>query len=155
MRSERRERGLEAETVDRPGRRDFLKIGGGAAAAVAFGACSGAQVVRDAIAVGSAADFPSGAVTLVDAGPVLVGHDGGGLYAMSPVCPHLGCAVTVEAEQLPCHCHGSVFDLHGAVVEGPASRPLEHYRVTVSGDAVTVDTREVVDPSTRAPLPDS
>jgi Rieske Fe-S protein len=150
--SDRVERGLVVEWVARPARRDFLVIGGGAAVAVAAGACSGAQVVRDAIGVGSTSDFASGTVTLVEAGPVLVGHDDGGLYAMSARCTHLGCAVTVEGDRLPCPCHGSAFDLQGAVLAGPASRPLEHYRVTVEGDTVTVDTRETVEPSTRAPL---
>lgn len=45
----------------------------------------------------------------------------------APRCSHLGCALAFnEAEQSwDCPCHGSRFDLDGAVLQGPAVAPLE------------------------------
>ena len=45
----------------------------------------------------------------------------------SPMCTHLGCGYHWDstAQQFKCPCHGSVFDLSGRVVAGPAPRPLD------------------------------
>jgi Rieske Fe-S protein len=53
--------------------------------------------------------------------------------AFSARCTHKGCQVSAsDAGKLACPCHGSVFDLHtGAVIEGPAQRPLAKVAVTV------------------------
>ena len=42
-------------------------------------------------------------------------------------CTHLGCRLQHDAErgELACPCHGSRFDLSGAVLKGPAGRPLD------------------------------
>ncbi|MFO7576567.1 MAG: ubiquinol-cytochrome c reductase iron-sulfur subunit [Pelovirga sp.] len=45
-------------------------------------------------------------------------------YALDLVCTHLGCTVTVTPTDIICPCHGSRFDRHGQVLEGPAERPL-------------------------------
>lgn len=146
-----RERGLTARFVEGPARRDFLKVVGGAVTAAALGGCAG-RVARGTFPAPGAAALEVGRAIVVEAGPVVLARDEGGLYAMSALCTHLGCQVTVEGDGLPCPCHGSVFDLQGEVVTGPASSPLEHYAVTVDGDTVTVDTTAVVDASTRTPL---
>lgn len=51
----------------------------------------------------------------------------GGFSALSPVCPHLKCKVHWNAadKSWDCPCHGSRFDPHGAVIEGPAYHSLE------------------------------
>lgn len=51
-------------------------------------------------------------------------RDGAGFYALSLVCTHLGCTVTVSAGHLSCPCHGSEFDRQGRVLKGPADRAL-------------------------------
>ena len=51
-------------------------------------------------------------------------RDGSGLYALSLVCTHLGCTVTVSSQELTCPCHGSTFDRQGRVLKGPADRAL-------------------------------
>ncbi len=45
----------------------------------------------------------------------------------SPICTHLGCGYrwAPDARRFKCPCHGSVFDVKGAVVAGPAPRPLD------------------------------
>jgi Rieske Fe-S protein len=48
-------------------------------------------------------------------------------HEMSAVCPHLGCIVNWnEAESTwDCPCHGSRFDPHGKVLNGPANVDLK------------------------------
>lgn len=52
--------------------------------------------------------------------------DLGALHAVSSVCTHLGCVVKFNAAERSwdCPCHGSRFDVDGAVLDGPATRPL-------------------------------
>jgi cytochrome b6-f complex iron-sulfur subunit len=71
---------------------------------------------------------PGSAVKFKDGGrdAVLVHLDGGEFVAYSAVCTHAGCTVAYKNGQLPCPCHGSLFDAaNGAeVVSGPAQTPL-------------------------------
>jgi len=51
----------------------------------------------------------------------------GEVTVFSPMCTHLGCGYHWDAggQQFKCPCHGSVFDISGRVVGGPAPRPLD------------------------------
>jgi Rieske Fe-S protein len=62
----------------------------------------------------------------------------GKVVAFSSVCTHMGCAVALAAPtELDCPCHGSKFNaLTGAVLNGPATKPLPSIAVKVSGDSV-------------------
>jgi cytochrome b6-f complex iron-sulfur subunit len=51
--------------------------------------------------------------------------------AFSAVCPHEGCTVAPDGEQLTCPCHGSQFELSGDVKRGPAQRGLTPFPVRV------------------------
>jgi Rieske Fe-S protein len=53
--------------------------------------------------------------------------EAGGLHAVSVRCTHLGCLLRFNAAERSwdCPCHGSRFDVDGAVLEGPAVHPLE------------------------------
>ena len=53
--------------------------------------------------------------------------DGGALHAVSPICTHLWCQLRWnDAERSwDCPCHGSRFSPQGAVLQGPATKPLE------------------------------
>lgn len=61
-------------------------------------------------------------------------NERGDLVAHSAVCTHLGCVVhRNNAEKTwDCPCHGSRFDEHGDVLEGPAIDSLEKIDVTIS-----------------------
>jgi glycine/D-amino acid oxidase-like deaminating enzyme/nitrite reductase/ring-hydroxylating ferredoxin subunit len=51
----------------------------------------------------------------------------GTLHAVSVRCTHQGCLLRFNAAERSwdCPCHGSRFDVDGAVLEGPAVKPLE------------------------------
>lgn len=51
----------------------------------------------------------------------------GQVTVFSPMCTHLGCGYhwDGEAQQFKCPCHGSVYDISGRVLAGPAPRPLD------------------------------
>jgi len=55
------------------------------------------------------------------------------IVAFGPQCTHLGCAYHWDEgrSHFLCPCHASVFGMDGAVVGGPAPRPLDRYETKV------------------------
>jgi Rieske Fe-S protein len=107
---------------------------------------------------GNLKDVPIGTLRAIANQPVILGRDAAGLYAMSAICTHQQCDITesgsILATSIVCSCHGSRFDLNGAVKVGPASSPLDHYSVTLASDgAITVHADKLVPLSTRTPAP--
>lgn len=69
-----------------------------------------------------------GALARVDGEKTAVYRDEtGALHCVSARCTHLGCFVHFNnaEKSWDCPCHGSRFDHTGAVLQGPANRPLE------------------------------
>ena len=58
---------------------------------------------------------------------------GGELFAVSPVCTHMGCKVRWNSVETSwdCPCHGSRFAPDGTVIEGPAITPLKRKQVAL------------------------
>ena len=138
---------------DTPGtsRRRFLAMVVAGAAAPGCGGSHGAsaQAFGD-VAAGTVSSLPGGALVAVSGVSACVGHDAGGLYAMTLTCTHQGCEASVVGDQVACPCHGSVFDSNGAVVNGPATEPLVHFAVSVDTTGnITVHGGTEVDASTR------
>lgn len=99
-------------------------------------ASSGASATGTATTLAKTADVPVGSGVIVD-GTVVTQPTAGVFKGFSTVCPHKGCDVSkVENGTIDCPCHGSKFNLDGAVVQGPANKPLEAKPVSVQGDSI-------------------
>jgi Rieske Fe-S protein len=70
--------------------------------------------------------------------PIVVSQQSAGkVTAFSAICTHMGCTVNSGGAQFHCPCHGSVYNAFtGAVVQGPAPKPLPPIAVKVSGDDI-------------------
>ena len=96
------------------------------------------QVKKQALLRVPQADIPIGGALIYKQERIALIRQGEQVIALSLVCTHLGCTVTVTPEGMVCPCHGSRFDRQGAVLSGPAERPLEQLQVEVSGDELVV-----------------
>lgn len=84
--------------------------------------------------LGAAADFPSGSHTIRADIPAVIYNRAGKITAYSLTCTHLGCTVEEDGDLFTCPCHGSRYDQNGAVLKGPARRPLRSLRVELQAD---------------------
>jgi Rieske Fe-S protein len=100
--------------------------------------------------VGPASKFVAGVPTYFSAGNFWVVRDANGLYALTARCTHEGVTTVVRSGDFYCPRHGSLFTFNGAVVRGPATRPLSHFAMcmTASGN-VGVQTTVTVDANAR------
>lgn len=99
------------------------------------------------IALGSPSSFKEGTATYVHEARLYVVNVEGNLLALSQKCPHLGCRVPFceSSGRFECPCHGSIFDLAGEYVAGPAPRGMDRYEVAADPPRVVVDTATLVD----------
>jgi menaquinol-cytochrome c reductase iron-sulfur subunit len=76
-------------------------------------------------------------------GSVWVRREGDGVRALSATCPHLGCAVDLDADQksFGCPCHTSRFALAGEALAGPSPRGMDPLATRVVDGFVEVDFR--------------
>jgi len=65
-----------------------------------------------------------------------------GIYGLVGVCTHLGCTPNwFPGENLfKCPCHGSVYNVEGEVVGGPAPEPLYRPKIKVAPDGSMIVT---------------
>jgi 3-phenylpropionate/trans-cinnamate dioxygenase ferredoxin component len=74
---------------------------------------------------------------------VNVTNRGGRLYAFDDTCTHMGCSLangTLDGTTVTCACHGSQFEIaSGAVLRGPAQRPVRSRIVQIEGDALLAE----------------
>lgn len=91
----------------------------------------------------STSDIPVGGGKVFGADKVVVTQPAPGTFkAFSAICTHQGCTVNKVADgTIDCPCHGSKYAIaDGSVVHGPAQRSLAARQITVSGDAVVLQT---------------
>ena len=94
--------------------------------------------------------FEAGTLTPLEEGPVFIGRDQAGLFALSAVCTHLGCPLVTDDEGLACPCHGSHFSTDGTNLSGPATQPLPHLALAINDDGLLeVNLSQTVAPDLR------
>jgi cytochrome b6-f complex iron-sulfur subunit len=77
---------------------------------------------------------------------VWIVREEGKLFALSNICTHLGCIPnwTPSTRTFECPCHGSGYYTSGINFKGPAPRPLERYKVSLTPEGrVAVDKTKV------------
>ena len=98
------------------------------------------------IRVGDADAVPAGEMRVFDlSGTRLnVTNTGGHLYAFEDRCTHMGCSLAngeLDGTVVTCACHGSQFDVtSGAVLRGPAQRPVRSRAVKVEDGSLLVES---------------
>lgn len=91
--------------------------------------------------LGKIADIPVGGGKIFAPNQVVVTQPVKGTFkAFSSICTHQSCPVaSVSGGTINCDCHGSKYAVAtGAVVAGPAPRPLPPKQITITGDTITL-----------------
>jgi menaquinol-cytochrome c reductase iron-sulfur subunit len=67
------------------------------------------------------------------------------VVAYGPQCTHLGCAYHWDqsSKQFACPCHSSFFSIQGAVLAGPAPRPLDRYVTKIQDNRLQIGPLKV------------
>jgi Rieske Fe-S protein len=107
---------------------------GSASAAASGGSAAGALATTSEISVGGGMIFPAKLV-------VVTQPTANEFKAFSAVCTHMGCTVsTISNGTIDCPCHGSQYSIStGAVVGGPAPKPLPAKQIKVTGDSIFLE----------------
>ena len=112
--------------------------------------------------VGTADQFSEGA-KFIDDKRVFIFREKNTFHCISATCTHLGCTVKMnrlsqakavnvrgrefnEQVEFACPCHGSKYYGDGTNYDGPAPRPLAHYKLEIAPEdgQLIVDTSETV-----------
>jgi Rieske Fe-S protein len=98
------------------------------------------------IKLGNEGRFQPGSATYVPEGRLYVTNPGDGPMALSQKCPHLGCRVPFceSSGRFECGCHGSVFDLGGEWIAGPAPRGMTRVAIATVGNDLYADPSKQV-----------
>ena len=97
------------------------------------------------VRVGNAKDVTAGAMRVFDVAgtKVNIASVDGHLHAFDDTCTHVGCSLVrgkLDGAVVTCPCHGSQFDVtSGAVLRGPAQRPVRSRLLEVQGEDLLVE----------------
>jgi Rieske Fe-S protein len=135
-------------------RREFLKLLQGLLAAIGASAILGPilaffwpskleDVPSEPVPVGAPDSIAVGESKTIAYGryPALIINTEDGIRAYSAVCTHFACIVkwNAETQMIECPCHEAFFAAaDGAVLDGPAPRPLDAIATFVQGDVLFI-----------------
>lgn len=99
---------------------------------------------RGQFTLGPLEQFPVGSVTHFRKERFLLVRHQTGVLALSDECTHQKCTVDYAPERqvIFCPCHGAQFSTTGAVLAGPALRPLDRFVTALQDGDVVVDTTQ-------------
>ena len=105
--------------------------------------CAASGVCVDLTDKANAPLANAGGALLVDAlgdTIMLIRTSASDVVALSALCTHQGCSMDFDSSRslVTCPCHGSEFSEAGAVVQGPATRPLKVYTATLANQMLTI-----------------
>jgi cytochrome b6-f complex iron-sulfur subunit len=142
---------VDSLSRDLPTRREFVSTAASALAASALAACGMPVAPGSSIVGPSVVKVPLMAVGQT-VGVNGVGEGGQGIavtrltttsvVAVSRQCTHAGCTLALPGSsggQLFCPCHGSLFTVQGAVVQGPAVSALHRFAAVIDTTNNQVD----------------
>ena len=101
------------------------------------------------VRLGDLNSVPEGEMRVFDleGSKVNVAHAAGGVYAFDDTCTHMGCSLAngdLDGTTVTCACHGSQFDVTtGAVLRGPAQRPVRSVLLTVEDGQILAENPAV------------
>lgn len=138
-----RARASESQPIDR--RQFFIKMGATSLAVAGGALCAfgirylSPNVLYEpspVVAAGKPEHYPGNSVTLDPVLGVFIVRSADGFYALNAVCTHLGCLTVWKPDTgvIACPCHGSTFQRDGAVIAGPAPRPLPWLKMWMGDD---------------------
>lgn len=76
----------------------------------------------------------------------VVRKEDGSFYCLSMRCTHLGCTANWKSSEgiFHCPCHGSKFDKLGINFAGPAPRPLDRFKITLTPERELIVDKSIV-----------
>lgn len=71
---------------------------------------------------------------------IAAGNVASSFVALTTICTHEHCTVGYQSGQnrFVCPCHGSMYDINGAVIQGPAPSALTKYPISITDNILTV-----------------
>ncbi len=141
-------------------RRLFLQISFSASGLLTLGGLinylgyqSGTSSAQTTFTLEKPSTYSIGSTTHIAPARAWLFRDDKGLYAISMICPHLGCTVERREGDYLCPCHGSRFLQNGDVVNGPADRGLSYIKLTLTAEGkVQLHADKVVTPEERVKI---